>query len=44
VSARVHPVENVSFSSQAGETLVLVGESSCGKSTTGRSIPRSTFR
>jgi peptide/nickel transport system ATP-binding protein len=38
VSGRVHAVENISFSLQAGETLALVGESGCGKSTTGRSI------
>jgi len=38
--ARVHAVEDVSFSLHAGETLSLVGESGCGKSTTGRSIIR----
>ncbi|WP_198598224.1 ABC transporter ATP-binding protein [Mangrovicella endophytica] len=37
---RVHAVESVSFSVQPGETLSLVGESGCGKSTTGRSILR----
>ncbi|NKI73344.1 ABC transporter ATP-binding protein [Dickeya sp. CFBP 2040] len=40
VTGRVHAVENVSFSLQAGETLSLVGESGCGKSTTGRAILR----
>jgi glutathione transport system ATP-binding protein len=39
-SGRVHAVENVSFSLQPGETLAVVGESGCGKSTTGRSIIR----
>ena len=38
LSGRVHAVENVSFSLRQGETLALVGESGCGKSTTGRSI------
>ena len=37
---RVHAVEKVSFALAAGETLSLVGESGCGKSTTGRSILR----
>ncbi|TRL37710.1 ABC transporter ATP-binding protein [Rhizobium straminoryzae] len=40
VSGRVHAVENVSFDLKAGETLALVGESGCGKSTTGRAIMR----
>jgi peptide/nickel transport system ATP-binding protein len=40
LTGRVHAVENVSFSIQPGETLALVGESGCGKSTIGRSIVR----
>ncbi len=38
----VHAVENVSFDLFKGETLSLVGESGCGKSTIGRSIIRLT--
>ncbi|MFP5297505.1 MAG: ABC transporter ATP-binding protein [Actinomycetota bacterium] len=36
--ARVHAVEDVSFAVYPGETLGLVGESGCGKSTTARLI------
>ncbi|OGL15264.1 MAG: peptide ABC transporter substrate-binding protein, partial [Candidatus Rokubacteria bacterium RIFCSPLOWO2_12_FULL_71_19] len=38
--ARVHAVDDVSFEILKGETLGLVGESGCGKSTTGRCILR----
>lgn len=38
VTGRVHAVENVSFNLLPGETLGIVGESGCGKSTTGRLI------
>jgi oligopeptide transport system ATP-binding protein len=38
--AQVHAVSGVSFTMQPGETLGLVGESGCGKSTTGRLILR----
>ncbi|SKB49735.1 peptide/nickel transport system ATP-binding protein [Lysinibacillus sp. AC-3] len=36
----VKAVDNISFSIKSGETLGLVGESGCGKSTTGRTILR----
>jgi peptide/nickel transport system ATP-binding protein len=38
--AEIRAVESVSFDLEAGETLALVGESGCGKSTTGRAILR----
>jgi len=37
---QVHAVDHISFEISPGETLGLVGESGCGKSTTGRCILR----
>ena len=39
-SGMLHAVDDVSFSIEEGKTLGLVGESGCGKSTTGRVILR----
>ncbi len=38
VQRRVHAVEGVSFAIQPNETLALVGESGCGKSTTAKAL------
>ena len=39
-SGMLHAVDDVSFSIERGKTLGIVGESGCGKSTTGRCILR----
>ncbi len=40
LSKKVHAVDGISFTVRSGETLGLVGESGCGKSTTGRCLIR----
>jgi oligopeptide/dipeptide ABC transporter ATP-binding protein len=40
LTGTVHAVDGVSFALRSGETLGLVGESGCGKSTTGKMIMR----
>jgi glutathione transport system ATP-binding protein len=40
VVANVHAAEDISFTINKGQTLSLVGESGCGKSTVGRSLLR----
>ena len=39
-NSKVHAVDDISFSIRKGETLGLVGESGCGKSTVAKSIVR----
>ena len=41
-TGKVYAVDDVSFAVEEGETLGLVGESGCGKSTTGRTLLRLT--
>jgi len=38
VVRRIHAVENIGFHLRRGETLALVGESGCGKTTTGKAL------
>ena len=38
LTGQVHAIDDISFHIRPGETLALVGESGCGKSTTGRCI------
>lgn len=38
--ATLHAVNDISFSIKKGETVGVVGESGCGKSTAGRTIMR----
>ncbi|QDG93883.1 ABC transporter ATP-binding protein (plasmid) [Rhizobium sp. NIBRBAC000502774] len=40
VISRIHAAEKISFDLRPGETLSIVGESGCGKSTTGRGLMR----